>query len=144
MDVKSAFLNGILEKEVFIKQPSEYIKKGQDKQVYKLNKALYGLKQAPRAWHTRIDTYLLQHGFQKSHFEHTLYIKSNYYGDITVVCLYVDDLIFIGNYQQMFEDFKEVMKQQFEMTNLGLMSYFLGIEVQQANYGIFISQKNYA
>ena len=67
MDVKSAFLNGILEKEVFIKQPPEYIKKGQDKQVYKLNKALYGLKQAPCAWHTRIDTYLLQHGFQKSH-----------------------------------------------------------------------------
>ena len=56
----------------------------------------------------------------------------------------MDDLIFAGNCQQMFEDFKEVMKQQFEMTNLGLMSYFLGIEVQQANYGIFISQKNYA
>ena len=80
----------------------------------------------------------------KESFEHTLYIKSNSNGDVTIICLYVDDLIFAGNCQQMFEDFKEVMKQQFEMTNLGLMSYFLGIEVQQENYGIFISQKNYA
>ena len=65
MDVKSAFLNGILEKEVFIKQPSEYIKKGQDKQVYKLNKALYGLKQAPCAWYTQIDTYYYNMDFKR-------------------------------------------------------------------------------
>ena len=113
MDVKSAFLNGVLKEEVFVEQPPRYIKKGQEKQIYKLNKALYGLKQAPRAWNTQIDTYLLRRGFQKSPFEHTLYIKSNSNSDVIIVCLYVDDLIFIGNCQQMFEYFKGAVKQQF-------------------------------
>ena len=67
MDMKFAFLNGVLEEEVFVEQPPGYIKKWQEKQDYKLNKALYGLNQTPRAWYTQIDTYLLQHGFQKSH-----------------------------------------------------------------------------
>ena len=79
--------------------------------------------------------------FQKSHFKHTFYIKSNSNSDLIVVCLYVNDLIFIGNYQQKFEDFRETMKQQFEMTNLGLISYFLGIEVLKTNDGIFITKK---
>ena len=105
---------------------------------------MYGLKQAPHAWYTPIDTYLLRHGFQRSSFEHILYIKSNSNGDVIIVCLYVDNLILIENYQQMFEDFRKVIKQQFEMTNLELMSHFLGIEVQQTYDGIFISQKMYA
>ena len=72
MDVKSAFLNGFLDEEVYVDQPPGYVKKGYENQVYKLKKALYGLKQAPRAWYTRIDAYLLQHGFQKCPYEHTL------------------------------------------------------------------------
>ena len=111
MDVNLTFLNGVHEEDDFVEQPPRHIKEGQEKQVYKLNKALYGLKQAPCVWYTRIDSYLLQHGFQKIHFEHTLYIKSNSNGDIIVVCLYVDDLIFIRNCQQMFEDFRKAMKQ---------------------------------
>lgn len=77
MDVKSAFLNGFLDEEVYVEQPPGYVRKGHEAKVYKLKKALYGLKQAPRAWYTHIDTYLLQHGFQKCPYEHTLYIKSN-------------------------------------------------------------------
>ena len=98
MDSKLAFLNGVLEDKLFVEQPLGYIKKGQEKQVYKLSKALYGLKYAPHAWYMQIDTYLFQHEFQESPFKHTLYIKSNSNGDVIVVCLYVDGLIFTRNY----------------------------------------------
>ena len=146
MDVKSAFLNGFLEEEVYVEQPPGYQQQqqGEEDKVYKLKKALYGLKQAPRAWYTRIDTYFINNGFHRSPYEHALYVKTNKAGDIIVVCLYVDDLIFTGNNPKLLAEFKENMSTQFEMTNLGLMSYFLGIEVKQTNEGIFISQKKYA
>ncbi|KAG2404035.1 Retrovirus-related Pol polyprotein from transposon TNT 1-94 Protease [Vigna angularis] len=144
MDVKSAFLNGTLEEEVYVEQPGGYEVKGKENKVYRLKKALYGLKQAPRAWYKRIDSYFLQHGFQRCPFEHTLYIKVVDPDDIIIVCLYVDDLIFTGNNPKMIAEFREAMVQCFEMTDLGLMSYFLGIEVVQQNDGILISQKKYA
>ena len=75
MDVKSAFLNGILEEEVCVDQPPGYTIKGLEDKVYKLKKALYGLKQAPRAWYSRIDSYLINNGFNRSNNEPTLYVK---------------------------------------------------------------------
>lgn len=75
MDVKSAFLNGYLEEEVYVAQPQGFEIQGKEDQVYKLNKALYGLKQVPRAWYTRINDYFLKSGFQRSKIEHTLYYK---------------------------------------------------------------------
>ncbi|CAM8908570.1 unnamed protein product [Rhodiola kirilowii] len=144
MDVKSAFLNGVLEEEVYVDQPPGYVQREKENNVYKLKKALYGLKQAPRAWYARIDTYMLENGFQKCPYEHTLYIKTNAEGQMLIVCLYVDDLIFTESLEEMFIKFREAMTRQFEMTDMGLMSYFLGIEVEQADSGIFISQKKYA
>eukprot|EP00253_Pinus_taeda_P025562 PITA_25562 len=114
VDVKSAFLNGVLMEEVYIQQPLGYEKKGQEHKVCILKKALYGLKQAPRAWYSRIDSYLLEKGFEKCEGEPTLYIKE-----------------------------KEVMEEEFEMTDMGLLRYFLGIEVEQNGNGIFISQAKY-
>jgi len=143
-NVKSAFLNRTLEEEVYIEQPAEYVIKGKEDKVYKLNKALYGLKQAPRAWYKKIDAYFVQNGFQICLFKHTLYIKFFDPGDILIVCLYVDDLIFTSNNSKMIIKFKEAIIRCFEMTDLGLMSYFLGIEVDQQNDRIFISQKKYA
>ena len=93
MDVKSAFLNGFLSEEVYIHQPPGYIKKGEEHKVCRLKKALYGLKQAPRAWYNRIDSYFTTHGFKKCVHEHTLYIKATK-GNMLLVCLYVDDLVF--------------------------------------------------
>lgn len=142
MDVKSSFLNGVLEEEVYVDQPAGYVKRGQENKVYRLIKALYGLKQAPRAWYTRIDSYFIGHGFQRCPYEHTLYIKFKPDEDILIVCLYVDDLIFTGNNPKLIFEFREAMISQFEMTDLGLMSYFLGIEVSQLDNRIFISQKN--
>lgn len=142
MDVKSAFLNGILEEEVYVEQPPGYETLGHENKVYKLKKALYGLKQAPRAWYSRIDSYLLQNGFNRCSSEPTLYTKMNEQGEIIIVCLYVDDLVFTGDLS--IDKFKSDMKKEFEMTDLGLMKYFLGIEVNQNENGIFISQTKYA
>lgn len=143
MDVKSAFLNGELQEEVYIDQPPGYVKKNEENKVYRLKKALYGLKQAPRAWYSRIDDYFVKMGFKRCPFEHTLYIKENK-GKILIIGLYVDDLIFTGNNDDDIEEFKNNMMQEFEMTDLGLLHYFLGIEVKQDENGIFISQEKYA
>ncbi|GKV24533.1 hypothetical protein SLEP1_g34135 [Rubroshorea leprosula] len=143
MDVKSTFLNGSIEEEVYVQQPLNYVVKGEENKVLKLKKAFYGLKQAPRAWNCRIDRYFQENGFVKCPYGYALYIKVSI-GGILIVCLYVDDLIFTGNNPRMFEEFKRAMSNEFEMTDMGLMSYYLDIEVKQMEEGIFISQENYA
>ena len=141
--LKSAFLNEILEEEVYVNQPEGYVKKSHEEKVLNLKKALYGLKQAPKAWNSRIDTYFKANGFMQCPYEHALYVKKKN-KDILFVSLYVDDLIFIESNPQIFEEFKQAMILEFEMTDLGLMSYFLDLEVKQNNEGIFISQEAYA
>ncbi|KAM1937502.1 hypothetical protein FF1_015220 [Malus domestica] len=123
-------------------QPLGYVIKGHEDKVLKLKKALYGLKQAPQAWNSRIDKYFQENNFIKCPHEHALYVKVKY-EDILIVCLYVDDLIFIGSNPSMYEEFKRVMTKEFEMTDIGLMTYYLGIEVKQNKEGIFISQESY-
>ena len=142
MDVKSAFLNGYLDEEVYVQQPPRYEIRGHEDKVYKLKKELYGLKQAPRDQYNRIDSYMMENGFKRSTSEPTLYTKINEQGQILIVCVYVDDLIFTSNLS--IDMFKTTMKREFEMTDLGLMKYFLGIEVTQNDKGIFIYQCKYA
>ena len=144
MDVKSAFLNGVLKEEIYVNQPPGFVKKGEENKVYKLKKALYGLKQSPRAWYSRINSYFKKCGFQKCPYEHTLYIKGDSQGKFMAVSLYVDDLIFTGNDEKMLSEFKHSMMAEFRMTDLGELHHFLGIEVHQSNEGIFISQESYA
>ena len=98
---------------------------------------MYGLKRALRAWYSRIDNYLLKDGFRRSNNEPTLYIKEDSHGNILILCLYVDDMIYTGN--MLLDEFKTTMTNEFEMTDLGLMKYFLGIEVKQSDDGIFLS-----
>ena len=143
MDVKSAFLNGDINEEVYVAQPQGFEVSGREDHVYKLKKALYGLKQAPRAWYTRIDGYFKSVGFQRSLSEPTLYFKKSA-TDILIVCLYVDDLIFMVSNKKMNEEFKTLMMAEFDMKDLGLMSYFLGLEVHQMQGEIFVSQSKYA
>ena len=109
LDVKSAFLHGYLEEQVFIDQPPAYVKIGNEHKVYKLKKALYGLKQALRAWYSRIESYFIKAGFTKCPYEHSLFIKFNEKGKMLIVCLYVDDLIFTENCTLMFDEFKKSM-----------------------------------
>ena len=143
MDVKSAFLNGYLNDEVYVDQPPSYVKKNEEHKVCRLKRALYGLKQAPRAWYSRIDTYFEKHEFRKCPYEYTLSIK-DLNGKFWFVCLYVYDLIFTGNCPRMIEEFKHSMKKEFEMTDMWHLHYFLGIEVKQIGDGIAISQKKHA
>ena len=143
LDVKSAFLNGILQEEIYVERPEGFVKKGEQAKVFLLTKALYGLKQAPRAWYSKIDEHLLSLGFKKSLSEATLYVKHQN-NDVLIVSLYVDDLLLTGNNARLVEDFKQEMMKGFEMTDLGLMTFFLGMEIKQAEHEVFICQKKYA
>lgn len=143
LDVKSAFLNGYLQEEIYVEQPEGYVKEGEEDKVYLLKKALYGLKQAPRAWYSRIDEHLCNLGFAKSPSESTLYVKHNG-DDVLIISLYVDDLLVTGNKACIVEKFKQEMMEVFEMTDLGLMAFFLGMEIKQSEHEVFICQKKYA
>ncbi|CAJ2647424.1 unnamed protein product [Trifolium pratense] len=143
LDVKSAFLHGELDETVYVEQPLGYQKKEKE-MVYRLKKSLYGLKQAPRAWYSKIEAYFCREGFVKCTHEHTLFVKKESDGRIIIVSLYVDDLIFTGNDQNLFDKFKTSMERNFAMTDLGKMRYFLGIEVKQTKEGIFMFQQKYA
>ena len=143
LDVKSAFLHGELKENVYIEQPKGFVKKGEEGKVLKLKKALYGLKQAPRAWYSRIKAYFLESGFEKCPSEHTLFTKTEE-GKALVVSIYVDDLIFTGNDEKLIKEFKVSMKNEFDMTDLGKMKFFLGVEVVQNSKGIYMSQRKYA
>ncbi len=136
-------MNGDLEEEVYVEQPKGYVKKGKEDQVYRLRKALYGLKQALRAWNNEIDSDFRQNGFHRSKCEPSLYVKHDGTGDFLVVCLYVDDLIYMGTNMKMVEDFKRAMMKEYEMIDLGLMKYFLGIQVRQSKGEVFICQEKY-
>ncbi|GLU10855.1 hypothetical protein SLE2022_276360 [Rubroshorea leprosula] len=144
MDVKLAFLNGVLQEEIYVEQPLGFEITGKEDCVYKLNKALYGLKQVPRAWYCRIDDCLMSQGFKRSTEEATLYMKGCNSESQLILSLYVDDLLLIRNDLKLLEQFKKVMMQEFAMTNLGETKYFLGLEVQQSSKGIFICQRKYA
>eukprot|EP00253_Pinus_taeda_P007529 PITA_07529 len=115
MDVKSAFLNGDLEEEVYIEQPDGFILGNDPNLVCRLKKALYGLKQAPRAWYYHLDKYLHQQ----------------------------DDIIFGSNEEEMSQSFALVMQKEFEMSLLEELTYFLGLQIQQKEEGIFLSQTKY-
>ncbi|CAL9010923.1 unnamed protein product [Prunus brigantina] len=139
-----AFLNGVLQEEVYVEQPDGFIVQGEEDKVYKLHKALYGLKQAPRAWYGEIDSYLVQCGFKRSTSEATLYVKGRGTSDLVIVSIYVDDIVYTKNSQELMQDFKTDMMQRYEMTDLGLLHHFLGMGIIQSEDFIFIHQKKYA
>lgn len=143
MDVKSAFLNGELCEDVYVIQPPGYEKEGQEHRVLKLKKALYGLKQAPRAWNIKLDESLLSLGFARCPLEHGVYVKCSR-GARLIVGVYVDDLIITGSSRDEIAKFKDQMMELFKMSDLGLLSYYLGIEVAQTTEGITICQASYA
>jgi len=111
--------------------------------VYKLHKALYGLKQAPREWNKRIDQFLLQAGFKKCKAEYGMYVQKLTDKNITIICIYVDDLLVTRSNQNEIEKFKHTMKSEFEMTDLGKLSYFLGFEFKTSKTGIVMHQQKY-
>ena len=129
MDVKTMFLNGIIEEEVYIYQPEGFEIFSSESHVCRLKRALYGLKQAPCAWYTRIDIYFTGLGFTKSEADANLY-QIVVEGKILIIVLYVDDLILIGD-EKLIHSCKENLAKEFEMKDLGLLHYFLRLEIWQ-------------
>ena len=143
LDVKSAFLNGEINEVIYVKKPEGFLVKGKEGYVLRLKKALYGLKQAPRAWYFKLHSCLLSLGFVKSEYEQSLYLKQTD-ANFLVVGVYVDDLLITGSSSSVIDDFKVEMTREFDMSNLGSLSSYLGIEVKQSKDFIFLSQTAYA
>ncbi|WVZ52605.1 hypothetical protein U9M48_003649 [Paspalum notatum var. saurae] len=135
MDVKSAFLNGFIEEEVYVRQPPGFESARFPDRVYKLRKALYGLKQAPRAWYARLKSFLLKCG-------QDLVLLSRG-GDTTIVRIYVDDIIFGGSSHALVSSFAEQMSREFEMSPMGELQFFLGLQIKQGPEGTFVHQAKY-
>jgi hypothetical protein len=142
MDVKNVFLHGDLREEVYMEQPPSYVDQTHPNLVCRLKKVLYNLKQAPRAWFDKIGQYLVTSGFQTSNAKFSLYVKKTDHG-IVVIVICVDDLIITGNSDANIFDLKKLLKQKFEMKDLGKLCYFLGIEVIKSPKGIWLLQRQY-
>jgi hypothetical protein len=137
MDVKTSFLNGEIDEKVYIEKPDGFMIHEKESHVCRLKKALYGLKQAPRAWYARIDGYLMSLGFNKSVANDNLYYKI-VDGESLILILYVDDLFLTGA-KPLITWCKHELASEFEMKDLGMMHYFLGLEVWQRTDEIFLS-----
>ena len=142
MDVKSAFLYGTIEEEVYVSQPPGFIDPDHPDKVYKVVKALYGLHQAPRAWYETLASYLISNGFQRGKIDQTLFTKKDQ-EDLLLVQVYVDDIIFGSTRKEMCLEFEKLMHNKFQMSSMGELTFFLGLQVKQSNEGIFISQDKY-
>ncbi|GKD28611.1 putative ribonuclease H-like domain-containing protein, partial [Tanacetum coccineum] len=144
MDVKSAFLYGKIDEEIYVSQPPSFIDPKYPKKVYKVVKALYGLHQAPRAWYTTLSTFLLKNGYRRGTINKTLFIKKDK-NDIMLVQVYVDDIIFGSTKRSWCDEFEALMKSRFQMSycSMGELTFFLGLQVKQKEDGIFISQDKY-
>ena len=143
LDVKTAFLNGDLKETVYVSQPEGFKVEGSEDKVYKLEKALYGLRQAPRAWNEKLNQVLEKLLFVRCSKEPSLYRKK-IDNDHLLVAVYVDDLLVCGSSSIMISVFKAEMAGNFEMSDLGLLTYYLGIEVTQTDEGITLTQERYA
>ena len=131
MDVKTAFLNGVVEEEVYVEKPLGFETHDRQIHVCKLKKDLYGLKQAPRTWYSRMDSFLTSLGFPKSKVDSKLYYKVEK-GNLVILLLYVDDLFVIGE-DGLIADTKRKLANEFEMKDLGMMHYFLGMRCDRVN-----------
>ncbi|GJT95289.1 putative ribonuclease H-like domain-containing protein [Tanacetum coccineum] len=142
IDIKSVFLYGKIKEEVYVCQPPGFEDPDFLDRVYKNEKALYGLHQAPRAWYETLSIFLLDNEFQRGKINQTLFIK-RYKGDILLVQVYVDDIIFGSTKKELCNAFEKLMHEKFQISSMGELTFFLGLQVQQKKDGIFISQDKY-
>ncbi|GJS26728.1 retrovirus-related pol polyprotein from transposon TNT 1-94 [Tanacetum coccineum] len=142
MDVKSAFLNGLINEEVYVAQTSGFIDFEKPNHVYKLNKALYGLKQAPKAWYDRLKAFLIKHEYKIGMIDNTLFTKKKS-SNLIIVQIYVEDIIFGSTCQDMCDEFAKIMHAEFKMIMMGELNFFRGLQIKQMEDGIFFNQSKY-
>nr|GEW23918.1 retrovirus-related Pol polyprotein from transposon TNT 1-94 [Tanacetum cinerariifolium] len=143
MDVKTTFLYGPLKEEVYVNQPDGFVDPYHPDKVYRLKKALYGLKQAPRVWYDELSNFLVSKGFSKGSTDPTFFI-TKHRGDILLVQIYVDDIIFGSTNPKLSKQFKNLMHNKFEMSMMGELKFFLGIQIYYSPRDIFINHAKYA
>jgi hypothetical protein len=142
IDVKSSFLNGVIQEKVFVRQPPGFENPKYPNRVYKFSKTLYGLKQAPQAWYTRLKTFLLEHGYVMGSVDKTIFTLK-YGNDFLLVQIYLDDIFFGGSSHTPVSSFQEMMEKEFQTSMMEELTFFLGIQVKQTKQGIFVHQAKY-
>ena len=142
MDVKSTFLNGVISEEMFVKQPPGFEDLKHPNHVYKLKKSLYGLKQAPRVWYDKLSNLLIENDFKRGQVDTTLF-RRTIEKDILVVQIYVDDIIFGSTNASLCKEFSKLMQDEFEISMMGELMFFLGIQINQCKDGVYVHQTKY-
>ncbi|GJU60052.1 zinc finger, CCHC-type containing protein [Tanacetum coccineum] len=143
MDVKTAFLNGDLDEEVYMKQPEGFVIPGNEHKVCKLVKSLYGLKQEPKQWHQKFDEVVLLSGFHLNQSNKCVYSKFDSSGKGVIICLYVDDMLIFGTDQNQVDKTKKFLSSRFSMKDMGEAGVILGIKIKRENKRIVITQSHY-
>ena len=141
MDVKTTFLNGDLEEEIYMEQLEGFSTPGQEKKVCKLVKSLYGLKQAPKQWHEKFNV-MMSHGFKINECDKCVYVKDNEHGYV-IVCLYVDDKLIVGSDGKIIASTKNMLNSRFDMKDIRLANVILGIKIKRTSKGVILSQSHY-
>jgi len=142
MDVKSAFLNGVISEEMYVKQPLGFEDLKHPDHVYKLKKSISGLKQAPITWYDRLINFLIENDFKRGQVDTTLF-KRTLEKDILVVQIYVDDIIFGYTNASLCKEFSKLMQDEFEMSMMRELKFFLGIQINQCKDGVYVHQTKY-
>jgi hypothetical protein len=142
MDVKSAFLNGLIKEVMYLEQPAGFKSEEYSNHVYKLHKAVYGLKQAPRAWYECLRDFLIENGFRIGKVDSTLFTRKM--DKYLFICqIYVDDIIFGSTNKSLCDEFMKITMDMFEMSMMEVLTFFLGFQIKQVKEGIFINQTKY-
>jgi hypothetical protein len=142
MDVKTAFLNGELEEEIYMTQPDGFVVEGHENKVCKLYKSLYGLKQAPKQWHEKFNLTLISAGFSVNEADRCVYYRYGG-GQGVILCLYVDDILIFGTSLDMINEVKIFLCRNFDMKDLGEADVILNIKLIKGENGITLSQSHY-
>ena len=142
MDVKTTFLNGDLDEEIYMEQSEGFIITGQEKKVYWLVKSLYGLKKAPKQWHEKFDSVMMTNGFKINECYKCVYVKNTERGFV-IICLYVDDMLIMGSNNEVIKTTKKMFNNKFNMKDLGVSDVILGVKISKTSDGLILSQSHY-
>ena len=145
LDVKTAFLHGDLEEEIYMEQPEGFKVKDKENLVCRLKKSLYGLKQAPRQWYKKFDSFMMTQGYTRTSADHCVFMKKHSNDDFIILLLYVDDMLIVGRDVSKIEDLKRQLSKSFAMKDLGNAKQILGMKISRdrMNGKLWLSQENY-
>ena len=145
MDVKTSFLHGDLEEEIYMEQPEGFKLDGKENFVCKLKKSLYGLNQAPRQWYKKFESVMGEQGYKKTCSDHCEFVQKNYDKDFIILLLYVDDMLIVGKNTSKIDELKKELCKSFSMKDLGHAKQILGMRITRLRdkRKIYLSQKKY-